>query len=223
MVSAGAGAGRDAAPTGRLWPARGPAGPACPWRSGWSRWPGPPPRRRRPRSAATRPRPGTARRPATATPVALGRRPAWPRGLRRAGRPRSGVLSPGRRRVDVRGQRTEQRQRRVVRQFRPGGATRREHVDGFLGPPDLTEIDGLVPGTARCRPPACELQAGCHTGRSGSAPRDHAIDSSTASARSRARARCCATLTAPADIPSTLPVSSADRPVTTRSISSSRR
>jgi len=89
-------------------------------------------------------------------------------------------------------------------QVRPGGAPCREHVDGLLGPPDLIEIGGLAPGIARCRPPGCELRAGCHTGRSRSAPRDHAIDSSTASARIRASARCWATLTAPADIPSTL-------------------
>ena len=61
---------------------------------------------------------------------------------------------PGQRagRVDVCDQRAQQRQRRIMGQVRPGGAPRREHVDGLLGPPDLTEIDGLVPGTARWSP-----------------------------------------------------------------------
>src|SRR5215469_8455637 len=46
--------------------------------------------------------------------------------------------------------------------------------------------------------------------------------SATAMARSRASARCWATRTAPAVIPSAFPVSSADRPVSTRSTSNSR-
>ena len=45
---------------------------------------------------------------------------------------------------------------------------------------------------------------------------------SLASKRSRASARCWATRTAPGDIPIVAPVSSADSPATTRSMSSSR-
>lgn len=47
-------------------------------------------------------------------------------------------------------------------------------------------------------------------------------DSSSAICRNLASARCWATRTAPGDIPSTLPVSSADNPETTRKSSNSR-
>ncbi len=139
--------------------------------------------------------------------------------------------------VDIGGERGKDRNRRIINYGRTGpfhtAPPRCERVQNLLGSANVTDIDYFMAyfaayfaaGLARWPLQPSASPAVLRPGRRNpirTAPPDHAIDSSTASALSRASARCCATLTAPADMPSTLPVCSAERPATTRSVSNSR-